>query len=255
MPTTSEPIRDYEIRDCLHSRLELQFGSDKDTLIIDELGLSGHRARVDVAVINGHLIGYEIKGDFDTVRRLAAQIHAYSTCMDSIWVVSTPRHLKSVRAIVPQWCGLLEARREGQDIQLSERRKARVNRGRRLTGVASLLWRTELVELLQHCGSWNACLRHKSKPAIAREAARQINESALRDYVRERLRARGRLRIEGKLFPPLHNPDAPTQLSSAWIEMVHQLAAAHQPSEAVNDDLDVMVHSPLSPLFAAARSY
>ncbi len=50
---------------------------DADTLVVDELDLCG-LTRVDVAVVNGHLSGFEIKGSTDSLRRLPGQVTVYS---------------------------------------------------------------------------------------------------------------------------------------------------------------------------------
>jgi hypothetical protein len=53
-------------------------------IIIDELGLCRGTVRVDIAVVNGVLKGYEIKGDQDTLRRLASQAATYNRIFDTM---------------------------------------------------------------------------------------------------------------------------------------------------------------------------
>jgi len=52
-------MRDADVRRVLLDEFASQ--ASPDTLVIDELDLCG-LTRVDVAVLNGHLMGYEIKG-------------------------------------------------------------------------------------------------------------------------------------------------------------------------------------------------
>lgn len=68
------PSTDIEIRSALHRKKLRQLHERADTLVIDELGLAHAKARVDVAVINGCLHGYEIKSAQDTLDRLAGQL-------------------------------------------------------------------------------------------------------------------------------------------------------------------------------------
>lgn len=68
-------LRDAELRRALLGDLAPQL--DADTLVVDELDLCG-LTRVDVAVVNGHLSGFEIKGSTDSLRRLPGQVAVYS---------------------------------------------------------------------------------------------------------------------------------------------------------------------------------
>lgn len=59
------------------------------------LGTSGTRA--DMAVLSGaELIGFEIKTDRDSLRRLPGQIEAYSRYFDYVVVVAAPCHLSTL---------------------------------------------------------------------------------------------------------------------------------------------------------------
>src|SRR5262249_9341390 len=71
-------MRDGEIRAALHARLIVEHQGEPDTRFLDELSLCG-LVRVDVAVINGTLAGYELKSDLDTLRRLPAHVTVQPT--------------------------------------------------------------------------------------------------------------------------------------------------------------------------------
>ena len=73
MPQTN----DVEIRLALHSKLK-PYRTAPNTIVVDELGLSHAKARIDVAVINGCVHGYEIKSSLDTLNRLPAQLELAS---------------------------------------------------------------------------------------------------------------------------------------------------------------------------------
>ena len=62
---------DANIRSALHAKRLRRARSQPDTLVIDELGLAHAKSRIDVAVINGCIHGYEIKSAKDTLDRLA----------------------------------------------------------------------------------------------------------------------------------------------------------------------------------------
>src|ERR1700752_2733932 len=84
---------DADIRSALRSWLLAEDGSKGDTVVIDELGICCGVVRIDLAVVNGTLHGYEIKSDIDSLRRLALQIELYSKVLDRATLVVGQRHL------------------------------------------------------------------------------------------------------------------------------------------------------------------
>ena len=88
-------------------RLKKQFPDGSDSLVINEFGCAG--SRVDVAVINGRLHGYEIKSDCDTLLRLESQVPAFSAVFDRITIVVGSRHVDNLSGCVPPWWGVIEA--------------------------------------------------------------------------------------------------------------------------------------------------
>jgi hypothetical protein len=57
---------DREIRAALHRKKFGALHGRTDTVIVDELGLAHAKARIDIAVINGFVHGFEIKSATDT---------------------------------------------------------------------------------------------------------------------------------------------------------------------------------------------
>ncbi|WP_128815240.1 hypothetical protein [Vibrio sp. 624788] len=52
---------DSEIREAFHKKKLKSQHEDNQTLVIDELGLMHGSNRIDIAVVNGCIHGYEIK--------------------------------------------------------------------------------------------------------------------------------------------------------------------------------------------------
>ena len=94
------------MRYVLRENLDRKHVADRNTLIVEELGLCRGTARVDIAVVNGQLSGYEIKSDRDTLSRLPAQMATYSRVFDTMTAVVAERHLGSTKAIIPDWWGV-----------------------------------------------------------------------------------------------------------------------------------------------------
>ena len=61
-------MRDRDVRQELYRQVRTIHALEPDTLFISELVLQRGAARIDLAVINGKLHGYEIKSDADNTR-------------------------------------------------------------------------------------------------------------------------------------------------------------------------------------------
>lgn len=141
---------DAEIRQALCKRLDAHFGSDEGTIIVEELGLCRGTVRVDVAVVNGLLRGYEIKSDRDTLVRLSSQAEVYNRVFDRMAIVVAERHLRSVYTLVPSWWGI-QVPKAGEgctSIDIECIRPEAENANVDPKAVVQLLWRDEAVQLL-----------------------------------------------------------------------------------------------------------
>jgi hypothetical protein len=157
---------DTEIRSALHGKKLRQFRAAPDTIIVDELGLAHARVRIDVAVINSCVHGYEIKSSLDTLDRLPAQFDVYSTSLGKLTIVCAPRHTARVMKIAPAWTGVLEAEKGARGaVGFISVRRARLNPGVDAEHLAHLLWRPEVMALLA---------RHGFPPKILRQSRKQL---------------------------------------------------------------------------------
>ena len=109
MPERSIPLDDLTIRSALRSKLLADHAEEGDTALMEELGLCRGRVRVDLALVNGHLNGYEIKSDRDTLTRLETQAEIYMKVFDRLTIVVGSKHLSSIGTRLPEWWGILQA--------------------------------------------------------------------------------------------------------------------------------------------------
>jgi hypothetical protein len=182
-------MRDVDVRAALHSQLSESIGPHgDDTLVVDELGLCG-TARVDVAVVNGSLSGFELKSDVDTLRRLPAQVETYGTVLDHVTLVVTERHLEPASALVPDWWGVLVAKVENGQVALTATRPPGANPAVDPAALAQLLWRDEALSVLTHRGL-DAGVRSKPRWALWERLAQSLELDELRDEVRAALKRR-----------------------------------------------------------------
>lgn len=133
-------MRDCDVRGALLDDLRRRFVNDT---IRSELGLCLGATRVDVAVINGALHGYEIKSERDSLARLESQVDLYGNVLDFASVVASGRHAARVLGLLPQWWGLQEATMDGALVELREVREPRPNPAPDPLSIAQLLWRDE----------------------------------------------------------------------------------------------------------------
>ena len=91
-------VGDPEIRQALRFRLSIEHAKQPDTVFIEEFGICRGQGRIDLAVVNSFLHGYEIKSDRDSLRRLDNQIELYSKVLDRATIVVGKRHLSEALA-------------------------------------------------------------------------------------------------------------------------------------------------------------
>jgi hypothetical protein len=183
-------MRDLDVRQALRATELARHVNDPSTLVIDELGLQWGTVRVDIAVVNGSIHGYEIKSDVDTLDRLPGQAEVYSRVLDRVTLVAGIRHLDEASAIVPKWWGLCTASCDGAGVVAFRHvRRGKRNPGLDLEAVAALLWRDEALQILEERGLATG-LRSKPRRELYRALVRGLTAFQLRSHVRAALKSR-----------------------------------------------------------------
>ncbi len=188
---------DKLIRIAFRERLEKTYKDVKDVKIIDELGVMHGSARVDMAVVNGIIHGFELKSDLDTLRRLPEQMEAYNSVFDQVTLVVGKNHLYEAMNIIPEWWGVIIAKSCDSDgtIKFIEIRHASDNLSRDTVSIARLLWRQEALDILEKNGHADG-VRSKPKNAIYQRLATVLDQNDLSTEVRRCLFNRGDWRVE-----------------------------------------------------------
>ena len=192
-------MRDADIRRVLRQQLDKTFKADDTTMIIEELGLCRGRVRVDIAVVNGVLMGYEIKSDQDTLTRLSAQAATYNRIFEIMTVVVAERHLRATEALIPDWWGMQVATSHGSSspITIDYVRSESTNPGVDPGLLVQLLWRDEVLDLLEQVNA-SKSLRSKPRRVLWEALARTVPLPQLQDMVRRCLRTRCRWRVDAQ---------------------------------------------------------
>lgn len=193
---TVSPMLDRDLRAALHARLISEHAGELSrTLVVDELGLCGE-VRVDVAVVNACLAGFELKSASDTLRRLPKQIEVYSRVLDFCTLVVAEKHLDKARTLVPEWWGVLVVRpSDGLAARLDTVAEPSRNRSIDPYSLAQLLWRDEALAVLEGLDEAYGC-RSKTRKAIWQRVVEVCELDLLRLSVRSSLKSRQKWRSD-----------------------------------------------------------
>jgi hypothetical protein len=112
------------------------------------MGLCQGLARVDLAMISSTIHGFEIKSASDTLERLEAQVAIYCRVLQRVTLVADEMHVPAVRAVVPRWWGMWQVSYERGRLAPRELRRPRDNPSIDPTALVQLLWRDEVIALL-----------------------------------------------------------------------------------------------------------
>lgn len=186
---------DPEIRSELHRKKFDRYASRDDVLVIDELGLAHAKSRIDIAVINGCIHGYEIKSEKDSLFRFPTQLETYRKTLSRLTVVCASKHTSAITQELPEWCGLIEigiGARGG--VHFHTLRKAKQNPEIDSSMMAQLLWHNEAADLLSNIGVSNKELR-QPRLVLYKMIAEAFSEKQLTKAIREKMHERKTWRV------------------------------------------------------------
>ncbi|NTW29832.1 MAG: sce7726 family protein [Candidatus Moranbacteria bacterium] len=191
---------DDTIRVALRKKLEMECGQhiSTETKIIEELGIIHGTARIDIAVVNGVIHGYELKSDKDTLKRLPGQIEIYNAVLDRVTLVVGRSHLHEAIKIIPEWWGVTVAKANcsDKDISFYNIREPETNPDQnRAVAMAALLWRDEAIAILEKIGKVDG-FRSKPRMIVYKRLAEVLEMGVLSGIVRDQLRSRLNWRSE-----------------------------------------------------------
>ena len=170
---TAMKLHDSDIRPLLFDYLDGIYGKVRT---YEELMI--HDSRADVlAVVQGALIGLEIKSDADTYARLAAQVKDYDRFCDLNYLVVGSSHAQHAAEHIPQHWGLLAA--DGEKI--TELRGAQANQKAKLLWQLRRLWKRELWDLLDRNGLPK--YRDKRRKFICEKLLEKLEEATLKEQL------------------------------------------------------------------------
>jgi len=173
----------------LRQQLDYQHSGDSQTVIVEELGVLHGSSRIDLAVVNGTLHGYELKSDRDTLKLLPEQADSYSAVFDLVTLVVGERHLLAAIDLIPGWWGVKVARMGSEGLLFRDLKLPTMNPSPDPISVARLLWREEALHILEEIDTRKSN-HSKSRDRIYAELVTLLAFDLLRDNVRRSLKNR-----------------------------------------------------------------
>lgn len=206
--TRSRLSNDPDIRAALLDRLSKRFPAEQENLILQEFNCD--TARIDVAVVNGALHGYEIKSDQDTLDRLKNQCESYNQVFDRMTLVVGANRWRRGLDELPPWWSVMIASFAGDQMQLRLVKRGKKNPSVSATSLARMLWSSEAAALLRRRGF--SVPNHFRAEDIWSAVVKQVPLDELALAVREAFRARAAAKAAKPCTP---RDDSYTKESSA----------------------------------------
>lgn len=185
-------IYDSDIRSLLlNSFLEVdEYINEEDTVVISELDVCSGNSRVDLAVINGKIHGYEIKSMQDNLNRLPFQMESYNQVFDTMTIVAYEDHIKEIKSIVPKWWEIKSISPKKDHFTMKTIRSGKQNSNISVYNVAMLLWKDEMIDLLLSHSNITKGFKSKTRSEIARMIEQHVDSQVVLDCVRNSLKYR-----------------------------------------------------------------
>lgn len=189
--STNDKIIRVAFRKILEKKLKSYRKNGHGAEIFEELGVRHGTARIDLAIINGIMCGYEIKSDRDTLERLPEQVKEFNSVFDELTLVVGKRHLYKAIHTIPDWWGIIVAKIDiNNEVIFQTVRKPAKNKEQTKLSIARLLWRGEALRILEERSDADG-MRSKPREFIYKKLADVIDANALKKQVSALLISRG----------------------------------------------------------------
>ncbi len=180
--TNDKNIR-VALRKVLEKELKKYRAGGHNAEVFEELGVRHGMTRIDFAIVNGVMHGYEIKSDRDTLERLPEQVKEFSTVFDKLTLVVGKRYLYQAMHMIPDWWGVTVAKLDTnnhvifQIIREPENNKEQIG-----ISIARLLWRGEALQILEKRNSADG-VRNKPREFIYERLADVMDTATIKEQV------------------------------------------------------------------------
>lgn len=181
--STNDKIIRLAFRKVLDEELKKYRKSGHRAEIFEELGVRHGTARIDLAIVNGIMCGYEIKSDKDTLDRLPEQVKEFSAVFDKITLIVGKRHLYQAMHIIPDWWGVKIAKvNTNNQVVFQTIRRPGKNKKQNILSIAQLLWRKEALQILEEKNKADD-VRNKPRKFIYEKLTNTLDDKTLKKQV------------------------------------------------------------------------
>lgn len=172
---------DKDMREPLFDYLEEFYGKIR---IFEEKNAGGSRADV-IGVIDGNLLGFEIKSDSDSYTRLKTQTKDYDKFCDINFLVIGKTHRKQAEFHIPPYWGIICIYEENEKVQVEMLQIPGRNPNVSIRRQIEFLWRPELYQIQK----WNDMpeYKQKSKEFVRDKIVEKIPEAELKQQITDLL--------------------------------------------------------------------
>ncbi|EGO6705200.1 sce7726 family protein [Enterococcus faecalis] len=180
-------MKDKDLRVLTLTELRKKHYGEKDTKIINEMGLINGASRIDIAVVNGVLHGYELKSESDNLTRLPNQIINYNRIFERMTIVTDRKYIEPVKEIIPDWWGIMTVRKDKKGL-------VSLKKGRKIAtqdeeALLNLLWKEEYNDLIDILG-YPKSYKKMRKKEIFDLVLKDERKSTIKKYIYDALRKR-----------------------------------------------------------------
>lgn len=97
---------EYVFKNIIAQNIFLKNHKKNSSVMLTELRVGSNKA--DCVIVNGHTVCYEIKTEFDTLKRLPEQISTYLKVFEKVNVICSENHIANVISLVPENVGIFK---------------------------------------------------------------------------------------------------------------------------------------------------
>lgn len=147
----AELLREQDIKIALIDWLYKK-GMLSDATIINEMVVANWSRRADLAIANGSLQAFEIKSDFDSLKRLDGQLKIFKSSFEKVTIVCAPKFTCEVSKRVSSDVGVVEFQSNNNGVRFKVIQKGRICSRLNKVVYLGFLLKSELKDLLNQHG-------------------------------------------------------------------------------------------------------
>lgn len=167
------------------------------------------KSRLDLARINGHSSAYEIKTEFDSLKKLEKQVNDYFQVFEYVYIIVNRKHTDRAIEMIPVECGVIEYKNNDGRIIFNYKRKSQKNNKINSLFQLEVLNKVELKYLAKQ-GRVNP--KGNSKIELISELNTGLNEMQINKYFKEILKKKYQSKWQNIRKHSLEINDVDTQL-------------------------------------------